>query len=249
MTTLTATPQPATASVALALTPTGTVTQILRADANGIRPVRAQAGQFPTSSATALIDNEAALTGPVSYTVVGGGGASATTALDVDAEWLTVPVTPARSERVDAPVGVSGYASARESQSTVHRVIDRPDPVITLGVLALRTGSMELWCPDIAAARRWEAVYARGEVVLLRQGHAGLDMYHTASRTGIEPQGDPASDLRWRLTIDYIEVAYPAGNQLGTLGWSVDDVTATYPTVAAVTQAFATVNDLTIGPL
>ncbi len=249
MTTLTATPQPSTASIALDLDPTGTVSQILRTDSAGIRPVRTLPGQFPTSSPTALVDNEAALTGTVTYTVIGGGGASASTALDLIEEWLTVPVTPAWSQRVDSPVsgspvpGLLTYTAERASASTVMTVIGRPDPLVNLGRLALRSGSFEVWCADAASAHAWAAIYDRGEVVQLRQTVAGLDMYHVASRTRVAPD-----ETRWRLTVEYREVAWPAGDQYGVLGWSVDDVTATYPTVAAVTAAFDTVNDLTIGP-
>lgn len=247
MTTLTATPQPATASVLLVLAPTSTVTQILRTDASGIRPVRTLPDQLPTASPTVLTDNEASLTGTVTYTVVdGGAGASAATALDLAEEWLTVPVTPAWSMRLDAggSPGVLEHSGQRESHSTVLTVIDRADPLVNLGPLGLRTGSFEVWCPTAAAARGWEAVYERGEVVQLRQTIGGLDLYHVAVRTRIDPdQG------RWRLTVEYVEVAWPAGDQSGTLGWSVDDVTATYPTVAVLTASYATVNDLTIGPV
>lgn len=249
MTTLLATPQPATASVALTLTPTSSVTAILRTDANGIAPVRAQVGQLPAVSPTVLVDNEAALVGPISYTVVGGGGASASTALDLAEQWLTVPVTPARSERLDAAVGLTGYTSTRSSRSTVHEVIDRADPVVSLGPLGLRTGTLEAWCPTLAAARALEVAYDRGEVVQLRQDVPGLDMYHVATGVRATPDAAATEPRRWLLSVDYVEVAWPTGDQLGTLGWSVDDVTATYPTVTAVTQAYATVNDLTIGPL
>lgn len=250
MTTLTAIPQPATASIALDLEPTGTVTQILRTDARGIAPVRTLPGQLPTSSPTVLVDNEAALTGTVTYTVVGGGGASATTALDLAQEWLTVPVTPAWSQQVDAPLngvpvpGLTGFTAEREASSTILAVIGRPAPLVNLGPLRLRTGNVDVWCPDAASAMAWAAIYDRGEVVLLRQTIPGLDMYHVATRTRVDPD-----ETRWRLSIEYREVALPAGDQVGTLGWSIDDVTATYATVAAVTATYPTVNDLTIGPL
>lgn len=246
MTTLTATAQPDTASIALTLKPTGLVTAIMRTDANGARPVRAQAGQLPTSSATVLIDNEAALDGTVTYTVVGGGGASASTAIDIGEAWLTVPVTPLRSGRLDL---VTGYDGARASRTVVHQVIGRADPMVTLGPLELRTGALEVWCSTAAAARALELVYDRGEVVQLRQEIAGLDMYHVATATRVAPDPAQTDPRRWVLTVDYVEVQWPTGDQLGTLGWSVDDVSATYPTIMALAATYPTVNDLTIGPL
>lgn len=247
MTTITATPQPATASVALAIAPTATVTQVLRTDANGIKAVRTQAGQLPTAGAFAIVDNEAALTGAITYTVVSTAGASTTTALDLTQDaWLTVPVAPAYSQRVDL---VTGASPARASLSTVHQVIDRADPVVTLGPLGLRAGTLELWCSSYQAARALEAVYASGEVVQLRQDVPGMDMYHVTTGTAPAPVSVNTTPRRWLLTVSFVEVAYPLGAQVGTLGWSVDDVTAAYSTVAAVALAYPTVNDLTIGPV
>lgn len=247
MTTITATPQPATASVALTITPTATVTQVLRTDANGIAPVRTQAGVLPTAGSFAVVDYEAALTGTVNYTVVSTAGASTSTALELTGDaWLTVPTAPAYSQRLDL---VTGATLGRTALSAVHHVIDRPDPVVTIGPLGLRAGTLELWCPTYEAARALEAVYASGEIVQLRQDVPGMDMYHVATDTSAAPASELTTPRRWLLAVTFVEVAYPIGNQIGTLGWSIDDVTAAHPTVAALALAYPTVNALTIGPL
>jgi hypothetical protein len=247
MTTITALPQPATVSVVLTVTPTGTVTSIMRTDANGTNPVRTQAGLLPTASPFVVTDNEATLTGPILYTVQdGGAGASVTTALNVDGQvWLTVPVAPGKSLQVELNTNAQ---TTRASLSTVHEVIDRADPIVTLAPLKLRTGTLELWCSTYEQGRALEQLYDRGDVVQLRQDVPGLDMYHVTTQTSLTPASD-TSPRRWFLGVDFQEVAYPLGNQVGTLGWDFNDVAAAYSTFTAVQVTYATFNDLTIGPL
>lgn len=256
MTTITATPDPDTASVVLLVTPTATVTSLLRSDANGTHPVRTLAGVLPITGPVVVTDYEASLAGTITYTTSGAtpaAGAAVTTALDLDQQWLMVPVVPQWSLQVDAAPparnpGVLDFTGQRTSASTVHQVIGRADPLVALGPLLLRTGTLEVWCAGLAQARTLEAAYDRGEVVLLRQQVPGLDLYHVATQTAIA--ADPALTVprRWHLTVTYAEVDWPPGDQVGTLGWSIDDVTATYATVSVVALTYATINDLTVGP-
>lgn len=247
MTAITVTPRPDTAQVAIEVTPAAgtTVTAVVRADANGARPVRVVPGQLPASGAFALVDDEAALTGPITYTVAdGAAGASAATELGVGGYRLTLPVAPAWSEVAEL---ITGYSAERVSTTTVHQVIDRPDPLLALGELAPRRGSLDVRCASYAHARGVEAVYNRGEVVLLRQApFAGMDMYHAAIRTRLEPHANPQA-REWTLTVDYQEVAYPVGDRVGTLGWDINDATSSAPTVSALAVAWPTVNALTVG--
>jgi hypothetical protein len=247
MTTIVATPQPATASITLTITPTASVTGIVRTDANGTHPVRVQAGQLPSSAPFVVTDNEAALVGPVSYIVqAGAAGASVSTALNVhDQVWLTIPVAPAHSQLVDLNTNAT---TTRESLATVHDVIDRADPIVTLGPLKLRGGSLQLWCATYMDGRELEALYDTGQVVLLRQDVPGLDMYHVTTGTALAPANDSAP-RRWFLDVAFREVAWPLGNQVGTLGWKFSDVTSSYSTFTTLMVEYATFNDLQIGPV
>lgn len=251
MTTMTLTPRPSTRSVILSIDPSSTVTAVLRSDANGARAVRTQAGRLPASAPFVMEDSEAALTGPISYTVIEttgwGSPASGVTALDLPASVfeVTMAMAPVLSA---TPHLVTGYTASRTSHTTLHEVIGRADPVASVGPLGTRTGTLTLFCTGYDAARVVERVYSRSQVVLLRQAaYAGMDMYHVTTQVTMEPESIETD--RWRVSVDYTEVAYPPGDQIGTLGWSIDDLTATGLRVSGVPLVYPTVADLTLGPV
>lgn len=102
-----------------------------------------------------------------------------------------------------------------------------------------------MFATDYTSARALVAVYDRGEVVLLRQpDFPGMDMYHIATGTRIEPD-----EGHWRVTVDYFETKNPVGPLLGALGWTFDQAATLYPTFAAARVAFPTFNDYTLGPV
>lgn len=246
MSTLTATAQPATATIALTVTATAPVTRILRSDTMGTRPVRAQAGTFPITGTTVLIDHEPALSGTVTYTLDdGAAGASATATLGLDESWLTVPVTPARSRRLDL---VTDLDSRQESGTILHNVIGRADALVTLGPLRLRSGRLELWTPTAGEARAIAALYGLGETVHLRQPIASLDMYHVATSVDVAPQREQTTPRRWAAVVEYQEVDWPRGDQRGTLGYSYDDVLADHADYASLALVVPTYVDLALGP-
>ena len=246
MSTIIATPQPATATIALTVTATTPVTRVLRSDTMGTRPVRAQTGTWPITGTTVLIDHEPAVTGPVSYTVDdGGAGASTTTTLGLTEAWLTVPVTPARSRRLDL---VTGLDSVQESANVIHEVIDRIDALVTLGPLRLRAGRMTLWTATAGEARAVAALYGLGEVVHLRQPIPSLDMYHVADSVRVAPQRQETRPRRWQVEVLYREVDWPRGDGRGTLGYSYDDVLADHTSYAALALTVPDYVALALGP-
>lgn len=245
MTTLTATPDLVTGTVRLLATglPDSPVT-ITRTDAAGRTGVRMRAGQVPALGVLDVTDYEPALAGLVTYEVLG-----ATASVDLTeaaSTWLTVPLVVERSQQVALGVVV---ASQRDSQTTVHQVIGRPDPVAVLRPLTTRRGTLTVWCPDYVAAQSIADLYALGEVVQLRQpDYPGLDMYHVAETLGTVVEAPMTNPRRWTVTLGFVEVARPAGPRRGTAGWTYATVAATYASYVDVLAAWPTYDDLTLGP-
>lgn len=247
MTTFTATWEASTGSVLLEITPTSSVSAILRSDANGVASVRTLTGTLPSASAIVTRDAECA-NGSVTYTVVDAGSGAE--------ETLTVPITGPRlgcvvlPETLVTPTLVTGYTEQRESSTTVHWIIGRDDPIVSLGPLRKRTGDLTVWCEDYATAREVVAVYAPAEVVMLRQAtHVGMDMYHVATgavRVDIEDAN--TSPRRWKVTVPYAEVAIPSDDLRGTIGWDWTDVATTYSSWYEVAAAWTSWADFTAGP-
>lgn len=247
MTFINAVPHPDTASVTLTITPSSVASQIMRTDANGTNPVRTLAGLLPAPASVEFVvtDYEAAIGTTVEYTVIDETvGAATSTLIATAATWLTLPIVPQYNT---VPELVTGLTSTRPSATTVHTVIGRSDPVPSLGRSRLRSGTMTVWCASYADAAAVAALYANAEVVQLRQvTHPGLDMYHVATAVAVDT--DVQAPIRWSVSVDYTEVRIPSGPLLGALGWTYDDVTATYSTYLELSTAFATYNDLEVGP-
>lgn len=252
MTAVTATPQPASASVALQITgaPAGAVS-ITRADVNGVNPVRLRDGQVPIAGAMTVIDAEPALTGPLAYTVTDYASARADVITSLDG-LVGHPVVAAVQvpQLAVAPPLVTGYDAGRQSASTVHTVIGRADPIVTLGSTALRVGGLQLFFTDHDAAHAADATLAGPYLYLLRQPtHPGLDMYFAVSETRVTPLTPPAAaGWRWQLDARYVEVRRPNGPLLGSPGWSWDAVAAGFPTWDALPVVFPTWAALAVGP-
>lgn len=246
MTTFTATPDTATGSITLEITQTASVQSITRSNGNGIASVRVAAGQLPsaTTGTTIVTDYEAAH-GTNTYTVTTTAGTVSQTAnLTIDKPWLLVPIAPNYSEQTER---VMNYSAGRETFSTVHQIIGRADPIVAMGKLGSRTGTLEVWCEDLTDVNRLVRVFDRGEAVLLKQAVPGMDMYFSANSLDVDPYTVEAERTRFRLTVAYTEVSRPFGDLAGALGWTFDALAADYPSFNAVTAAFATFDDLTIG--
>lgn len=169
---------------------------------------------------------------------------AASTTLVLDKPWLMVPVMPNFSEQVPS---ITNYGSQRVSQSTVHTVVGRPSPLVSLGPLGLRTGELEMFFPTLSEARKVETVFTLGQTTLLKQNVEGLDMYFIALSTSVAPH-EPLGEekTRYVLTAEYLEVTPPIGSLAGALGWDFNAVAAAYSSFNALALAFATFDDLTI---
>lgn len=225
MTTLTLTPRgPA---VQLTLTPTETITSILRSDVNGNASVRVPAGTFPRTGPLVLEDWEASLTGIVTYTA---GPAVARITMAGTDPWLITPLRPAGSVRLEQ---VTDYAATHQSLATLHQVVDRPDPLAALGRLTTRTGSLSILCPDYAAATaRKDALDRAGIVLLKTPDRPGMDMYFIPTQASYRPAAD-----RWMLEVAYTEVARPA-SPISAAVWTFGTVSASYPSFANISSGY-----------
>lgn len=199
-------------------------TTIRRTDANGTSVVvrendGGQDAVGTSGSATMTVtDYEAALTGPVSYTVTDGNGGTATANLAAPSApglSLTLPATSAPGVPV-APTyaqvdRLTRYSETSPSRSTVHEVINRADPIVNPGPLGYRSGVFVIWAKDFATARQVRAMLALGLTAHLRQpDFPGLDLYFTVvGDVTIEHEDEDTSPRRWSVTIAYQEVAAP----------------------------------------
>ena len=250
MTALTLTPQPSTASVLIQITgaPAGPVV-ITRSDANGVATVRLREGQEPISGSLTLSDFEPALVGPLAYDVVDSAG-------DTTSDSTTLAGTVARPQIGGVqqpglefdPELVTGYDANRPGASTVHRVIGRADPVITLAPSHTREGRLSVWCRDHEEAVTAARVLAQARILMFRQPtHPGMDMYFYAENVTTRPLQATADGWRWVTECDYLELRSPTLPLLGAAGWTFGDVVASFPTFAAVRSAFADFDALLVG--
>lgn len=238
MSTFTAVPSAAGAAAVLTLTPSGTLAgPIMRTDANGTAPVRVPAGTFPRDRALTVTDWEAALGSPVTYSVAGITVRLILTGLD---PVLVAVLRPSESVIVEA---VTEYAAARASLGTVHQVQDRTDPLVSLGRLGARTGSLTVWFPDYPSARTAENMIDRTGVVMLKQAeNPGQDMYFTAQTVQTDPDPESAG---WVLTIAYTEISRPT-SPITANAWTFADVSRSFPSFRNVTSSYSDFEMLTV---
>lgn len=243
MTTITATPNVATATVKLTLVKTMTVAQVLRTDANGTRPVRVIAGEMPSTGAgtVTLVDYEAALTGPVMYQA-NEAIAWAQFPAGQPARF-TLPLSPTATLTVD-PTRVTDYTHTRESSATVHQIIGRPDdPIVVRGRLRSRTGKLSVGCDTYQTARELTAILQNGYDVLFRQpGLAGADLYFTVRSVSVQPEEE-----WWATEIEYMEVKAPTADRPAASVWDFTDLAALPgSSFGSIAEDYASFVDLTL---
>lgn len=173
------------------------------------------------------------------------GPVTATATLTIDKPWLLVPISPHFSETVET---ITDYSAGRETFATVHQIIGRADPLVVMGKLGTRTGTLEFWAESLEDVNRLTRVFDRGEAVMLKQPVPGMDMYLAATSLDVTPYSVEGPDnTRYRFAVSYQEVTRPYGDLAGALGWTFDALAADYASFNAVTAAFATFDDLTLG--
>ena len=238
MTTLTATPNDESTAVVLTLEPTESIAGIYRTDANGnYVAVRVPAGTFPRTEPLTYTDWESSLGTAVTYAVT---GASATVTLITDKPVLVAPLRPAMSQAVEMLVD---YGASRTGLGTVHQVVDRPDPLVSLGRLGTRSGTLGVYLPTYPAGRAVENMIDRAGVVFYKQReHAGLDMYFTTTGTDLTPDTESES---WILNVAYQEITRPV-SPINETSWTFRDLSTSYSSFRNVTSGYDDFEGLSI---
>ena len=214
---------------------------ITRSDNNGTRPVRRRTDQMSARGLFEIIDYEAALTGQIQYVLTADPA--------TPPAWIMIPagqsptfVLPAIPQFNISVDTVHGYAASRTSRATFHTVVNRVDPIVAEGRLTPRTGRLDVFAAEYMDALNLESMLERGQCCLYRQGeHAGMDMYFYASDTAIDPD-----EGAWKLTLNYVEVSFPAGNVISGAGWTFNALAASGGTFLDLPARFSTFHDLTI---
>lgn len=219
---------------------------IVRSDANGSATVRTQEGLGFSSGVLNVIDNEPALAGLVSYTIVAAAETAAASIMASTVRtWLKYPIKPHLS--IEIGTLSATYEGAYTPEDNVFTPLDRDDPIIVFGAFGLRSGRFEVLCDTYEQALTIVNAYKATRVALLQApAPSQVSMYHAVRRLALRPFA-PLS-TRWVISGEYIEVARPVGPVLGTLGWAYTDVAADYTTYLDLIVAFDTYNDVTVGP-
>lgn len=203
-----------------ALDPKRTTPRIWRTDANGRRELALDFMPPPPPSTTLtttpigssygpVTDFEAALAGNVTYEVadVGGGDTAidATTTITLGGTAATKPRLSRSStgENVEVEL-VTAYSADRNGSTTLHRVVDRPSPIVLEGPVGTREGELEVWCQDYPAALSVVGILKSGEELVYRQAtHPGMDLRFVPTRVSERPATDDGR--RWLVSCAYVE--------------------------------------------
>lgn len=231
-------------AVTLEIDNTRDVYAIIRTDANGTRPVRVRDLSLPGISAGTFVDYEAALGGYVSYRLDHPDFADLVW-VNMSGDWaprFIIPFTPMVYAEAES---VTAYDAARTSTVTFHDVIGREDPLVVEGRLSSRRGKLVTEFDTLAAASALQGLLSRGKTVMYRQSEQpGMDMYfHTSA---LDVTVDPEREV-WTVTIDYVEVGFPAGGIMSSQGWTFDTVTRAYASFTELSREYDTFIDLAMG--
>lgn len=239
---ITLTPDLEAGTVTIRLENANGVSQILRADANGTRPVRLRAGELPGAGVVTVTDYEPAISGGLMYRVV-------STEPELEPAWTTLDgadlprfIIPAIPTLAVVAELVHGYSASRPSRSIFHEIIDREDPLVAAATSGSRRGTLDVWFESYPSAKDLDDLLSRGVVVMYRQAeHPGMDMYFHAESTDITPD-----ETCWKLSIGYREVAFPPGNVLALPSWTFAKLATTGGTFTDVRNDYRSFAELTI---
>lgn len=231
-------------SVRLNIDSTAAVTSVVRADANGTRPVRTRAGLLPRTGVFAVYDFEPSISGALNYRVTSSEGTvEVWTSLATGDGMNPIFTLPSVPEYFVSVELVTDYSAARESRSTIHEVIGRDDPMIALGNLRTRRGTLEIWSAEYQQARNLETLVERGQIAQYRQSeHPGMDMYLAVTSLDTAPDED-----KWKTSLGYAEVNWPLGDVISDPAWTFTALAAGHPSFTAVAQEYDNFHQLTIG--
>lgn len=260
MATLTTTVDHTTGTVTIEASAMPANARLTRYDRNGLQPVRLYEGQDAQDGSLVVTDSELSLFGPVEYRM---GGVTATVRLDgvedPNTRTTTDLIALVSNPGTLAPILLTLSLDAeRESLTTEHEVIGRSETIGVTGPLRLRTGTLEFLAADADQAARIEAIYAYGQVALIRFTASTLtqeafvrapDLYHTARSVRFTPDAYTLEGRQyWVVSVAFTEKRSPTFPLAGSPGWSYGDLEADYNSYAEAYNRFSTYADLAVGP-
>lgn len=218
---------------------------LVRNDATGSAVVRTQEDLDFSSGELDVIDNEPALSGLVTYTMVAAGETAVASIIATTARtWLKFPIMPHLS--VELTALSASYEGSLNPSDEVFTPLDRDDPIIVFGAFGTRSGRFEVRCDSYADAMDIIEAYRMTRIALLQvPDPAQASMYHTVRNISLRLLAPRTT--QWVVAGQYLETGRPSGPVLGTLGWSYTDVAATYASYDVLQATYATYSDLTIG--
>lgn len=158
--------------------------------------------------------------------------------------WLHIPVTPSLSTVAD----LYGYSDNRQSGSTLHEVIGRSDPLVTIGVPSMRRGQLRYRTASRAEAELLGSIYGSRETAMLRTSDGEVsDFYHVAESVSLSPGDQLAAGRTWYVDVSYLETARPTAPLKGAAGWTFASVLVNHTDFASVRASYDTFADLTAG--
>jgi hypothetical protein len=109
-----------------------------------------------------------------------------------------------------APELVLDYEEAREFNGSLHTIIGRADKVANPGPLLLRSGTLDVFAADYAAAAAARDLLTTGATILLTQpNHPGMDMYFIGRTATVRTALVDGTNSRWVCTLAYEQVPRP----------------------------------------
>lgn len=105
---------------------------------------------------------------------------------------------------------VTLWSEDRAHRTTVHWVIGRADPVVVSTSAAgfdYRTGQLEVWCADEAAALATVAVLGAAVVHITDPARPAANLYAVIGKATSAPDGP--DKRRWLVSADFTEVTAP----------------------------------------
>jgi hypothetical protein len=243
------------------------ITRIVRSDSNGVNAVRVPAAQLPASGNIAVEDYEASMVSgtPITYYAYDATGLVAQATVTDDATfantatgvvYLTCPPRPGLGRLLNAgaradQIIVTLYDAQVQTTSTVHRVVDRADPIVILRTAPLPEGRLELTCPSLSSAQDLGYILGQPYTFMLRQSDqdrldfhftvSGMNLTHSEQDWGVV---GGRSERRWTLAVAHTQISTPPEDVTRTAGWTYGDLTAANSTYIAVLGSYATYLDV-----
>lgn len=218
--------------VRLSLTVTGPNHSLERADSNGLHPVRLETA-FPLNQEIIIDDFEAAMTGPVTYSLF---SETSSTTHTLQSPGYQLPlvhcvINPIQRYRLENVVTIS---NDRTWDTAISPIIGSAFPRAIPGKTQAITFAMACLFESHGAAQTFIRSLDGSATYMLRQTeHQGLDAYFTPLSARLSPATTDGKNTVWNVELQCQELAYPSGKLLSSIGRSYGDDLDDAPTYRA----------------